>query len=788
MLVVALVAQLAITANGPDTGSACMPIQLTAAFRAQGRASVAIDPPRGPGIQLLRSRVTTRVEPDGAGALSTIVEASALVTTGLTGRVQLPPFIATVDGRRVDSSPFVVELHAPIEPSPVVIVRAQLENLPSGTTIDSLVVGQQVDYTVDVLLNEPARNRLRRNPTFFPPEMAAVLAYDVSLPPGVPRQGRRCFETLSYRRALFPLFPGRVAIPPAVLTYSLPLSSSFFSREESFEVRTDSVFFAAVEPPLSDRPRDFAGAVGSIRISARLQSPTARVGDPVVLTARVNAVGNVKLLPRPALSLPWATITPSDERVRLDSATGRISGSKEFDWIIAPRAAGVQTIPGIHYAYYDPATRAYDVAETSPILVNVAAGALASSDTVLGSRLPLRLVMRPELGAPLGSRPLYWALLALAPIPAVVRRVSRRRRWRARELPPVKRLRQLAASRAPPSAPELRRLFLDALRDRVPSVAREHAPLARTLRRAGVSDATALEAEALLGRLDDAAFSPGGELEPGDLRDAAELAEAVQRESMSSHAVTRALGVSGLLVVVGGSALLGATDGAEQSFAEGVRAYQRGQYSIAERRFQRATMDAPRAVDAWANLGTSAWEASDSAQASRAWHHALRLDPLDDEARERLVPLQLIGPRSAAYVPPLTPDLLSVVALGLWFVAWITLALPDRWRTGTSRRLAGGGIVLALATLGALLEVSQQLEARDLGVLVHGRALLESPAPDAAMLAPAGAGEAGRIGAREGGWVHLTLDATRAGWVPAGSVLPIDPVQPARLTGLAPLR
>ncbi|HEV7991623.1 MAG TPA: hypothetical protein VGP25_07340 [Gemmatimonadaceae bacterium] len=788
MLVVALLAQLAITANGPDTGSACMPLNLTAALRVPGRASVSIEPPRGPSLQLLRSRTSTRVEPDGRGALSTIVEASALVTTGLTGRVQLPPFVALVDGRRVESAPFVVELHAPIEPAPVVLVRAQLENLPMGATIDSLIVGQQIDYTVDVLLNEPARNRLRRNPTFFPPEMAAVLAYDVSLPAGAPRQGRRCFETLSYRRALFPLFPGRVAIPPAVLTYSLPLSSSFFSREESFEVRTDSVFFGAVEPPLRDRPRDYAGAVGTLRISARLQSPTARVGDPIVLTARVDAVGNVKLLPRPTLTLPWATITPSDERVRIDSATSHISGSKEYDWIVSPRSPGAHTIPAIRYAYYDPASSRYDVAETTPLTLNVTAGALASSDTAVGPRLPVRVVMRAELGAPFASRPWYWALLVLAPIPAVLRRAVRRQRWRAREISPLKRLRLLAAARVPPSAPELRRLFLDALRERVPSVGRDHDPLGRVLRRAGVSDSTALEAEALLGRLDDAAYSPGGELEPRDLGEAAEIADMVQRESLPMHATGRAVTGASVLLVVAAATLFGATDAAERSFADGVRAYQRGQYSLAEKRFQRATMEAPRAVDAWANLGSSSWEAADSAQASRAWHHALRLDPLDDEARERLAGVQLLGPRSAAYVAPVSADLLALTALVLWLVAWGALALPEHLRTGRVRRLAGAGIVLALVTLGALVEVNERLEARDLGVLVRGRALLESPAPDAPMLVPASAGEAGRLGAREGGWVHLTLDATRSGWVPASSVMPIDPVQPARLTGLAPLR
>jgi tetratricopeptide (TPR) repeat protein len=322
----------------------------------------------------------------------------------------------------------------------------------------------------------------------------------------------------------------------------------------------------------------------------------------------------------------------------------------------------------------------------------------------------------------------------------------------------------------------------------VPAVGRDHQPLSRVLRRAGVSDGTALEAETLLARLDDAAFSAGGELEPRDLRQAADVAEVVQREALPPHAAGIALtGVTALLLLVSVT-LHAAPEAAERSFAEGVRAYQQGQFSVAQRRFERVTAAAPRSVDAWANLGTAAWEAADSAQASRAWHHALRLDPLDAEARERLAGVQLLGPRSAAYVAPVSADVVAGLTLGLWILAWGVLALPDAWRAGAPRRLAGGSIVLALVGLGALLELAGRLEARDLGVLVSGRALMETPAQDGPALAPVGAGEAGRLGAREGGWVHITLDATRAGWVPASGILPIEPVQSSRLTGLAPLR
>ena len=586
MLGVALFAQLAIAAHGPDTATACLPIRLSAAMRTPGRVAPTLEVPRGPGLQLLRSSVSSRVEPEPGGQFSTITEASVEIAISPVGRIQLPPFIATVEGKRVLSPPLVVNVREPIAPPPVVLVAARLEDTRGDVARDSLVVGQQIDYRVEVLLNETARSRLRRNPTFFPPEMASVLAYDVDIPRGMPRQGRRCFETLSYRRALFPLFPGSVTIPPAVLTYSLPLTSSFFSREESFELRSDSVRFVAVEPPARDRPAEYAGAEGTLHISARTESPTSRVGDPVVLTVRVTAVGNVKLLPRPALELPWATLTVGDERVEIDSTSARISGAKEFDWLITPRLAGTQVVPGIRYPYYDPVIGRYAVIETSPIPIVVTAGSLASSDTLSGTRLPIRVVLRPERPDPLPLRPIYWTLFALAPIPASLRRILRRRRMDAPGQSPARRLRAIAHARSTLPARELRRLFVDALQERVPAVGREREPLGRLLRRAGVSDDAALEAEAMLARLDDAAFSSSGALDDRALREASEIVEMVDREAVRpSRSAARAAGVLGLLLAVSTLAYAAAGDTA-RIFDEGVRAYQRGQFAIAERRLE----------------------------------------------------------------------------------------------------------------------------------------------------------------------------------------------------------
>jgi hypothetical protein len=136
----------------------------------------------------------------------------------------------------------------------------------------------------------------------------------------------------------------------------------------------------------------------------------------------------------------------------------------------------------------------------------------------------------------------------------------------------------------------------------------------------------------------------------------------------------------------------------------------------------------------------------------------------------------------------LSTDAVAMVVLVTWLAAWVLLALPGRRRPRAARPIAGGAIAISLVALAGLFELESRIEARDLAVLVHGRTLLESPASESRSLAAAAAGEAGRLGARDGGWIHLTVDAGRAGWVPASALLPIDPVQPARLTGLAPVR
>ena len=162
---------------------------------------------------------------------------------------------------------------------PEVVTRPRLErnggvDFHALVAPDTVYVGQQATYKLGVFLDQEVRGRLRRNPEFTPPESRAMLAYDLPDPGGslqVNRDGRS-YEVHVFRRALFPLTPGRYTIAPARLAYTLPQGQSFFSREESFSLRSEQVTLVAIDPPASGRPPDWSGAVGVWRASARVDS------------------------------------------------------------------------------------------------------------------------------------------------------------------------------------------------------------------------------------------------------------------------------------------------------------------------------------------------------------------------------------------------------------------------------------------------------------------------------------------------------------------------------------
>jgi hypothetical protein len=660
--------------------------------------------------------------------------------------------------------PAGIATRAPLNSSDDIAFRAM-------TLPDTVWVGQQATYQVGVFLSDEIRARLRRNPVFVPPELRSMLSYDLASLNSVPRYaGSRKYEVHVFQRALFPLTAGRHEIPPARLEYALPLSNSFFAREESHSARTQSLLVIAREPPVTGRPVGYRGAVGRLALQTRLDRRAQRTGDPFTYTAVVFGTGNVSLLPRPELNVSWADVVPGAVRVQMDSSTTLVRGRKEFDWILTPVQPGRQAVPVIRYPFFNPYTEQYEVALSRADTVAIGGDPVVADGSASDSTpvLPIRRTYEGEVPAPITDSPVFWVLVAMAPL-ALVLLALRGRPRRVRTTPPDLQLRAATSGgKADPSL--VRRIFARAIAERVhlgPEEMTDHDSLRRALRLAGVSDSTATDAATLLTRLDESVFGEGGVDDPGNHERAIILLRAIDDEARSRAAIAaRKLerGAFILLAAVSSASAWALTQDVVAStvFRDGLAAYDAREFGSARQAFFELAQARPRAADAWYNFATASWQLEDTAAAVTGWQRAMRLDPMKTDVRARLR-FAPGTPRMWEGVPPVSLTVLAIGGASLWFIGFTMLALARR-RPGLKHV---GTVLVTGAVIVLLCGIKQReiITGQDAAVVMSATRLRAEPVLSSESGIEAQPGEVARILGQQGAWTRVELSDRRRGWV-----------------------
>ncbi len=681
---------------------------------------------------------------------------------------------------------------------PPVVTRSHLDpsrgvNFHAVLIPDTVFVGQQATYQIGVFLNQDVRQRLRRNPEFVPPETRSLLVYDLpdAKAPLVGTIDGRPYEVHVFQRAFFGLTPGRYDIPPSRLTYALPQSASFFSREESHAMRSEALSLVVLPVPDAGRPADWGGAVGEWRARLRIDSASGRVGNPLVITLRIEGRGNVTLLPRPRFAVEWGSVVAADERVEFDSTPSTLRGAKEFDWLLTPRETGRQAVPSQRFTYFDPVAKRFEVAASAAVAVNIAAGDSVAADSLAAAPVEPPAVsaagapdlsIRTSMGSAAGRSwirsPILLALLLLAPLPALVGALRRRpRRPRASRT----RAQQLADAAHAPAGDlaAIRRLTHDALRERLgldAGLALAEGSLVAKLRHEGVTIETARRAETLLRVLDASVFSGAGNAHPPAAPDLSALFDAIDTEARRRGTSMRARHAAPLAIVlsacIAGSALARQGEDADKSWAEAHTAFAGRDYALAERHFIDVARLRPDHPSVWANVGTAAWLAADTARAVQGWQRALRLTPLDGELRDRLALVRAVQDRGPARVQPIPVQLPPVLVLLAWIGGWALLA-----RRAWSRRTIALRAACLVACAAALLVGAAWLDdverARSVAVVVRPEPLRALPVLGADPGPAPLTGEVAFIVQRQGAWVQVRLDGQRQGWIAAELLLPL---------------
>jgi len=448
-------------------------------------------------------------------------------------------------------------------------------------------------------------------------------------------------------------------------------------------------------------------------------------------------------------------------------------------------------LPSQRFSYFDPLARRFEVTTTGAMKVSIAAGDAVAVDSVLPApSLDAQAPDAPVLtiheapgsvrGASWLRSPWFLALLLLAPLPALFGAVARRSRRPRRARSQAQHLAG-AAREAPLDAATLRRLVHGALRDRLAldaGLALARGDLVAALRHEGVTRDTARRAETLLCLLDAAAFGGDESTSFPPSRDLAAVYAAIDAEAR--HAGdgarrARGVGVAVLLLVAAAVPVSGwarQDDEITRTFARARVAYDGQTYAQAAHLFLDVTRLQPRLSDAWANAGTAAWMAADTARAVQGWQRALRLTPLDGSLRDRLARARAVQDRGLALVPPVPVQLAPMLLLLAWSVGWGLLARRAWRRRPFALHAAWLAVACAVILLGAAWLDDLQRGAR-LAVIVRPEPLRVLPALGADLGPAPLTGEVARVLQRQGAWVHVRLDGGRDGWIAAELLLPL---------------
>ncbi|MBX6365852.1 MAG: BatD family protein [Gemmatimonadetes bacterium] len=778
-------------------------VTLEILVQTSGAEPTAIETPRLPdGLEIAGTSEFSQFSFSIPGGRQRTLRRQITLATSRAGEFRIPPVAVQVDGVVYRTQPLTLRVvggvaAAPGPARPPAGAPTSLSGGPGDEVLlqswlapDTAYVGQQVTLRADALISEDVRPRLAAAPQYRAPSASGFWVYDV--PSHDPLDFRtvrgRLFEVQTFRRAFFPLSPGRYWIPGAGLTYAV--RRGFLGGAESRELHGDSLAVVVRPLPTEGRPASFNGAVGAYAARAHLEPESVARGEATTLVLEVTGVGNIKQIPPPHLpEIPGVEVYPPSEDAQLNTDGAVVGGTKRFVWVLVPQTGGLVRIPPVEIGYFDPARRQYATTRTAPLELRV--GGPRAPVTAEGPRPadlePLRT--RPGSGVRAGwLRSPAFAAVATTPLAALLAALLLRRRRGARRPAPRRgpgAAEAVAALRARAADPadaaffaDLERFGREELADRLAAPALRTVPLSRlgeALRAAGAGDERADQLAALFERIVEVRYIPAPP-EPAQrlalldalvdaLRglDPAPAGERRRRGSVVAGAVV----LAALALPRAGAAA--PAPGADD-FRAGVQAYAAGRYGDAVARFAAAVRADPADAAAWYDLGNAFYRTGARGDAIWAWLRALRLEPRAGDVRRNL---RVAGADPAAVdaagpLVPLTDDELVLLGTALWVVGGLALAGAIAARRRRLRLAAAGTLVVALAA--AALGGAARYAPATAIVRPKDAPLLAAPNRHAERVAALQEGGAVRVVADHGEWLRVRAADGAEGWVEARSL------------------
>ncbi|MFN7973312.1 MAG: BatD family protein [Acidobacteriota bacterium] len=658
------------------------------------------------------------------------------------------------------------------------------------------------------------------------PSLEGFRVEEVKLPDRPVEQRReingRVFSTAVMKQfVLYPLASGTLSIPESTWTLQV-VGTGFWGMPRQIQRKTKPITIQAMPIPAEGKPDGWSGAVGSFDLKATVDKTKVATGDAVTLSVVLSGVGDLRGVTR----LPL--VTPADVKVyepkmteSVDLKGGKPRSQKTLEYVIVPNAAGVQKIAGIRLPFFDPALKAFRVAEGPAFEIEVtrAVGSEAEDTGPLPRPVapqPITSIVQdirylhPAPAGNLGAPVPAWrhtGVLALLFAPLVVNGILLGVRWKrsADE-------KQVGAVRARRALSHARRVLKEAARalrggdekefhsqvsealctyvaDRfdVPRAGLTSFRIESLLDEGGCPTALRDEVKALLHECDFARFTPA-KAQEDEMKARRDRALRLVRDvdaSLPRRSRPRAPVAALLFAAAAGmvAAPARAAEDPRAAWQRATTAYQERRYDESARAFQ-ALVD--QGVDVAAvhyDLGNAELRAGHVGRAIASYQRALKRQPGDTDTLANLAfASERVTDDAGRTVRPQDVARRVIGTFGASQAAWLAVALWTLAHLALALRLAGarmGGLVPAAAALFGLALLcggygagaAAYERSHVVGVVLDPKVEVRSgPAQENAVLFVVHEGLSLTVRDRQGPWALVTLGNDLTGWLPVSAL------------------
>jgi hypothetical protein len=158
-------------------------------------------------------------------------------------------------------------------------------------------------------------------------------------------------------------------------------------------------------------------------MKAQVDRTEVVTNDGITLKVSVTGTGNLNLIEKPAITFPPDFEVYEPKIIDNFNNKGATSGTRTFEYLIIPRAAGNFTIDPIQFAYFDPSRKDYHVLSSEKFMLKVIKGSGAAGENAVQGDVKylgndIRYLIEPPLhirtiGNRLYGKVLYWILLVI---------------------------------------------------------------------------------------------------------------------------------------------------------------------------------------------------------------------------------------------------------------------------------------------------------------------------------------------------------------------------------------